>query len=342
LGNKDFELQRNKIQLYSKQVFITDEVKDVVPEFLQLLHGVIDSPDIPLNVSRSYLQSDSNVKKINGYITKKVADKLAELFKNDREAYEQKWSDIGIFVKYGMISEEKFNEKAKEFVLFKNLDDKHFTIEEYKKHIEANQTNKDKQMVALYTTDVEKQHSYIDAARKRGYDVLVLNEILDSHFINHIEQQFELTLKRVDADVVDKLIDTGEVKESVLSESEKDTVKEVFEKAVNDSKNTVVVAAMATDGMPVTMTLPEFLRRMKDMQSVGGGGPMMFGEMPVNLSVSVNANHALIKKILNAEKEEDRVAFAKQAYDLALLSQGMLSGEALTKFIRRSVEIASE
>lgn len=339
---KDFEIQRNKIQLYSKQVFITDEVKDVVPEFLQLLHGVIDSPDIPLNVSRSYLQSDSNVKKINGYITKKVADKLGELFKKERDSYEKKWSDIGIFVKYGMISEEKFNEKAKGFVLLKNLDGKHFTVEEYKEHVKANQTNKDKQVVLLYTSDEDKQHSYIDRAKSRGYDVLVLSDVLDSHFVNHLEQSFEVTMKRVDADVVDKLIDTGEEKESVLSDKEKDHVKEIFEKAVNDKNNTVSVDAMAPDDMPVTITLPEFMRRMKDMQAVGGGGPMMFGDMPNTLSVSVNANHSIIKKILGAEKEDDKIAFAKQAYDLALLSQGMLSGESLTNFIKRSVDIAAQ
>ncbi|MEQ9006562.1 MAG: molecular chaperone HtpG, partial [Ekhidna sp.] len=216
---KDFDLQKNKIQLYSRQVFITDEVKDIVPEFLQLLHGVIDSPDIPLNVSRSYLQSDSNVKKINGYITKKVADKLSELFKNDRKGYEEKWEDIGVFVKYGMISEEKFDEKAKDFALVKNMEGKHFTIEEYKKHIEANQTNKDKNVVALYTTNKDKQHGYINTAQKRSYDVIELTGPIDPHFINHLEQKHEkFQLQRVDADVIDKLIDKDEKKESILSE----------------------------------------------------------------------------------------------------------------------------
>ncbi len=339
---KDFEVQRNKIQLYSKQVFITDEVKDVVPEFLQLLHGVIDSPDIPLNVSRSFLQSDSNVKKINGYVTKKVADKLSELFKNDRAGFEEKWGDIGLFVKYGMISEEKFSEKAKDFTLVTNIDDKHFTIEEYKQHIKATQVNKDEQHVFLYTNDKAKQHTYIDGATKRGYDVLLLNEVLDSHFINHIEQKFEkVTWKRVDADVLDKLIDNGEEKESVLDDKEKESIKDLFEKAIDNKGNTVSVEPMATDDLPVSVTLPEFLRRMKDMQETGGGGPMMFGEMPLNLSVAVNANHVMTKKILEAEKEEEKIALAKQAYDLALLSQGMLEGESLTNFIRRSVELAS-
>lgn len=337
---KDFDLQKNKIQLYSRQVFITDEVKDIVPEFLQLLHGVIDSPDIPLNVSRSYLQSDSNVKKINGYITKKVADKLGELFKNDRKGYEEKWEDIGVFVKYGMISEEKFDEKAKDFALVKNLDGKHFTIEEYKKHIEANQTNKDKNVVALYTTNKEKQHGYIDTAQKRNYDVIELSGPIDPHFINHLEQKNDkFQLQRVDADVIDKLIDKDEKKESILSDKEQETIKEIFEKAINDKNNSVTVQPMATDDLPVTITLPEFIRRMKDMQATGGG-PMMFGDMPMTLSVSVNANHAMTKKILEADSDEAKQKLAKQAYDLALLSQGMLEGKSLTDFVNRSVELS--
>ena len=339
---KDFEIQKNKIQLYSRQVFITDEVKDVVPEFLQLLHGVIDSPDIPLNVSRSYLQSDSNVKKINGYITKKVADKLADLFKNDREGYESKWSDIGVFVKYGMISEEKFNEKAKDYVLFKNVEGKLFTGEEYKKRVEANQTNKDKQVVFLYTSDKDQQHTYLDAAQKRGYDCLELTDVLDNHFLNHAEQTFGVTFKRIDADVVDKLIETDEKKESVLSEKDSEAIKEVFDKAISNKDNSVTVEAMAEDDFPVTITLPEFLRRMKDMQATGGGGPMMFGDMPLNLSVAVNGNHSIIQKIIAAKSEDKKIRLAKQAYDLALLSQGMLTGQDLTTFIKRSVELASK
>ncbi|WP_462254254.1 molecular chaperone HtpG [Ekhidna sp.] len=337
---KDFDLQKNKIQLYSRQVFITDEVKDIVPEFLQLLHGVIDSPDIPLNVSRSYLQSDSNVKKINGYITKKVADKLAELYKNDRKGYEEKWEDIGVFVKYGMISEEKFDEKAKDFVLLKNIEDKHFTIEEYKKHIEANQTNKDENVVALYTTNKDKQHGYIETAQKRSYDVIELSGPIDPHFINHLEQKNEkFQLQRVDADVIDKLIDKDEKKESVLSDKEQETLKEIFEKAINDKNNSVSVQPMATDDMPVTITLPEFIRRMKDMQATGGG-PMMFGDMPMTLSVAVNANHAMTKKIMEAGSDEDKQKLAKQSYDLALLSQGMLEGKDLTDFVNRSIELS--
>ncbi|MEO9482657.1 MAG: molecular chaperone HtpG [Ekhidna sp.] len=338
---KDFDLQKNKIQLYSRQVFITDEVKDIVPEFLQLLHGVIDSPDIPLNVSRSYLQSDSNVKKINGYITKKVADKLAELYKTDRKGYEEKWEDIGVFVKYGMISEEKFDEKAKDFVLLKNTEDKHFTIEEYKKHIEANQTNKDGNAVALYTSNPEKQHGYIETAKKRSYDVIELTGPIDSHFINHLEQKNEkFQLQRVDADVIDKLIDKDEKKESVLSDKEQESLKEIFDKAINDKNNSVSVEPMATDDLPVTITLPEFIRRMKDMQATGGGGPMMFGDMPMTLSVAVNANHAMTKKILEADSDDEKQKLAKQVYDLALLAQGMLQGKDLTDFVNRSVELS--
>ena len=311
---KDFELQKNKIQLYSRQVFITDEVKDVVPDFLQLLHGTIDSPDIPLNVSRSFLQADGNVKKINGYITKKVADKLSELFKKDREGYENKWNDIGLFVKYGIISEEKFQEKAKDFVLVQNIEDKFFTVEEYQEQIKATQVDKNETSVFLYTNDKAKQHTYIDAAKKRGYDVLVLNDVLDSHFIQNVEQKFDkVTFKRVDSDVIDKLIDKGEAQESVLSDDEKTSVKELFEKAINNTSNMVSVEAMATDDLPVSVTLPEFMRRMKDMQATGGGGPMMFGDMPLNLSVAVNANHAITRKIIETESEDDKVALAQQA-----------------------------
>ncbi|MFT6865933.1 MAG: molecular chaperone HtpG [Cyclobacteriaceae bacterium] len=340
---KDLEFQKNKIQLYSRQVFITDEVKNIVPDFLQLLHGVIDSPDIPLNVSRSYLQADSSVKKINGYITKKVADKLGELFKKDRPSYESKWADIGVFVKYGLISEEKFEEKAKDFALVKNIENKLFTIAEYKAQVEANQTNKDKNIVFLYTTDENKQHGYIETAKKRSYDVLVFDGPIDSHFVGHIEQKHEnVTLKRVDSDVIDKLIDKDEKKESVLSDKEKEAVTEAYKKAIKDDKNNVTVEPMATDDMPVTVTLPEFLRRMKDMQTQGGGGGMMmFGDMPLNLSVAINANHSYTRKIVEAESEEEKVKLAKQAYDWALLSQGMLSGKDLTEFINRSVETAS-
>lgn len=341
----DFEVQKNKIQLYSRQVFITDEVKDVVPEFLMLLHGIIDSPDIPLNVSRSFLQADGNVKKINSYITKKVADKLAELFKNDRSAFEAKWSDIGLFVKYGMLSEEKFNDKAKDFALLQNTEDKFFTIEEYKEQIKATQEDKDKKLVMLYASEPDKQDTFISSAKNRAYDVLKMDGQLDSHFINHLEQKVEgISLKRVDADTVDKLIDKDEKVESVLSEDESTSLKELFEKAINDKNNTVSVETLPSDEMPVIVTMPEFMRRMKDMAKTGGGGGMfmMGGDMPDQYNVAVNSNHALISKILKAEKEEEKEQLAKQAYDLALLSQNLLTGAKLTNFIKRSVALTAE
>ncbi len=339
----DFEVQKNKIQLYSRQVFITDEVKDIVPEFLMLLHGVIDSPDIPLNVSRSYLQSDSSVKKINSYITKKVADKLGELFKKNRKLYEEKWNDIGIFVKYGMISEEKFYEKAKGFALFENIEGKFFTFNEYTDFIKENQTDKDKKIVHLYTTDSAKQDAYIHAAKNRGYDVLKLEGVLDSHFINHIESKLEnSSMQRVDADILDKLINKEDKKETVLSDKEKEDIKAVFEKAISDKNVTVNVESLSTDDMPVILTMPEFMRRMKEMSKTGGGGMMMMGNMPDHFTASINGNHSIINKILKAKKKKDKTTFAKQAYDLALLSQNMLSGSDLTSFIKRSVELASE
>ncbi len=338
----DFELQKNKIQLYSRQVFITDEVKDVVPEFLMLLHGVIDSPDIPLNVSRSFLQSDANVKKINAHITKKVADKLNELFKKDRKAYEAKWDDIGIFVKYGMISEEKFDEKARSFSLLKNVDNKYFTLEEYRKHAEKTQTDKDKNVVYLYTTDAGKQHTYIESAQNKGYDVLKMDIVIDSHFINHLEQKLEKTmLKRVDADTIDKLIDKDDKMESVLSKDEQEKIKTIFEKAINNKSMTIQVESLSPDEMPVTITMSEFMRRMKDMAATGGGMPMM-GTMPDQYNVAINGNHAIILKILKTKNNEAQQNLAKQSFDLAMLSQNMLSGSELTDFIKRSVTLAAE
>jgi molecular chaperone HtpG len=335
----EFEPQKNKIQLYSRQVFITDEVKDVVPEFLMLLHGIIDSPDIPLNVSRSYLQSDSNVKKINAHITKKVGDKLGELFKKDRKAFEEKWDSIGLFVKYGMISEEKFYEKAKDFTLMKNTKKEYATLEEYKQRVETLQKNKDGDLVYIYATDAKKQDSFIQSAEKRSYDILLMDNVIDSHFINHMEQKLEkTTFKRVDADVVDKLIEKEEKKESVLSQTEEEDLKKLFEEAINNTHNTVVVEPMPEDELPVTVTMPEFMRRMKEMAATGGGGFMM-GNMPDTYNVSVNANHPLISTILKTEVSEEKTRLAKQAYDLALLSQGLLSGADLTAFIQRSVSL---
>jgi len=279
----DLTMHKDKIQLYSRQVFITDEVKDVVPEFLMLLHGVLDSPDIPLNVSRSYLQADANVKKINSHITRKVADKLSELFRNDRAGFESKFDHIGLFVKYGMVADDKFYDKAKDFCLLKNVDSKFYTLNEYSEYVQANQTDKDGSVVFLYTSDPGKQDTYIQSAKKRSYDVLLLNGVLDSHFIGTLERKLEKTnLKRVDADVVEKLVDKGTSAESVLSEEEKTKLKELFEQTLNDKKLNISIESLPVDELPVTITLNEFMRRMKDMSHNGGGGMMMFGDFPMN------------------------------------------------------------
>ncbi|MGV3588057.1 MAG: molecular chaperone HtpG [Adhaeribacter sp.] len=336
----DFELQKNKIQLYSRQVFITDEVKDVVPEFLMLLHGVIDSPDIPLNVSRSFLQADANVKKINTYITRKVADKLAEIFRNDREGFQQKWSDIGLFVKYGMLSDDKFYDKAKNFALLQNVEDKFFTLDEYKEYVQANQQDKNDNLVLLYTTDEEKQHAFVEAAKDRSYDVLKLDNMIDSHFIGMLEQKLEkTTLKRVDSETIDKLIEKETTQDTILTEEEKTSLKEVYEKAINNQHMHVSIEPLSPNDSPVIITMPEFMRRMKDMSRTGGGGGMMFmGNMPDTYNVSINANHPINSRILKA-KDENKEIIAKQAFDLALLSQNMLTGPALTAFVKRSVEL---
>ncbi|MDO3643981.1 molecular chaperone HtpG [Mucilaginibacter sp. L3T2-6] len=335
----DFEVQRNKIKLFSRQVFITDEVKDIVPEFLMLLHGVIDSPDIPLNVSRSFLQADSNVKKINTYITKKVADKLADLFKADRKSYEEKWSDIGLFVKYGIISEEKFYEKAKDFVLLTNTKNENFTLNEYKDKIAPEQTDKDGQLVYIYTNDPAKQDSFIQSAGKKGYDVLLMNSPIDNHFIGHIEHKLEKTsFKRVDADVADKLIKKEDAPETVLTEEQITKVKDIFNKAINKPAYKVELESLSPDELPVTITMDEFMRRMKEMAAMGGGMGF-YGNMPDNYKVIVNGNHKLISRILGEENEETQAALSKQAFDLALLSQGLLTGAELTEFVNRSVNL---
>lgn len=336
----DFEMQKNKIQLYSRQVFITDEVKDVVPDFLMLLHGVLDSPDIPLNVSRSYLQSDSNVKKISAHITKKVADKLNEMFKKDRADFEKKWDDVNLFVKYGIISDEKFYDRAKDFSLFKNTDTKYFTLEEYKEKVSPAQTDKDGNVIYLYASDAGKQDSFIQAAKNKAYDVLVLNGPLDNHYINTLEQKLEkVQIKRVDSDTVDKLIDKGEKIESVLSDSEKEQVKTVFEKAVNNKNMNITVESLAPDELPVIITMSEFMRRMKDMAKLGGGGYAFMGSMPDQYAVAINGNHTIVQKILKAESDEQKATLAKQAFDLGLLSQNMLTGADLTNFIKRSISL---
>ncbi|MCF0039657.1 molecular chaperone HtpG [Dyadobacter fanqingshengii] len=333
----DFQGQREKIQLYSRQVFITDEVKDIVPDFLQLLHGVIDSPDIPLNVSRSYLQADGNVKKINGYITRKVADKLSEIFKNDREGFEKKFDDIGLFVKYGIISDDKFYEKAKDFCLLKNTEGKFFTFEEYREHVKGNQTDKNDTQVWLYTTDEKKQDAFIQSAKKRSYDVLTFTTIIDSHFINALEQKLEkVNVKRVDADTLDKLVEKDVTLESILSSDDQDKVKKIFEEVAGSKSAHVQVEAMPVDELPVVITFPEFMRRMTDMQATSGQRSM-FGDMPLMYTVSLNSNHPVISRVLQSENEEAQKSLAKQVFDLALLSQGLLSGSDLTQFIQRTV-----
>ncbi|WP_410479495.1 molecular chaperone HtpG [Pedobacter agri] len=334
----DFEMQRNKIKLYSRQVFITDEVKDIVPEFLMLLHGVIDSPDIPLNVSRSFLQADSNVKKINNYITKKVADKLSELFNKDRKSFEDKWKDIGLFVKYGMISEEKFYDKAKDFALVGNTKNELFTLNEYKEKVAPLQTDKNGTVVYLYSNDASKQDAFIQSANKKDYDVLVLDSPIDNHFIQQLEQKLEKTsIKRVDSSVADKLIEKDEVNEHVLSEDQVKEVTTIFEKAITKPGMQVEVVALNPDELPVTITMDEFMRRMKDMAAMGGGMGF-YGQMPDSYKVAINGNHKLVSKILKAEGEEQS-NLARQAVDLALLAQGMLTGAELTAFVSRSVEL---
>jgi molecular chaperone HtpG len=335
----EFEIQRNKIKLFSRQVFITDEVKDVVPEFLMLLHGVIDSPDIPLNVSRSFLQADSAVKKINSYITKKVADKLASLFKNDRKAFEEKWSDIGLFVKYGMISEEKFYDKGKDFVLLNNTQNEYYTLEEYKEKVKTAQTDKNDMLVYLYATDTDKQDAFIQSANKKGYDVLNLNSPIDPHFISQLEQKLEKTsLKRVDADVADKIISKEDQTVHVLNDEEKAKVKAIFEKAIVRPNMRIEIESLNPEELPVIVTMDEFMRRMKDMSKMGGGMGF-YGNLPDNYNVSINGNHKLIGKILLTQDEAEQAHLAKQAFDLALLSQGMLTGAELTEFVNRSVSL---
>lgn len=336
---ENFEVQKNKIKLYSRQVFITDEVKDIVPEFLMLLHGVIDSPDIPLNVSRSFLQADGNVKKINAHITKKVADKLAELFKADRKGFEEKWKDISLFVKYGMLSDDKFADRASDFCLVANTDNEMYTLKEYAEKVKDIQQDKDGNVVYLYTNDAAQQDGYIGTAKDRGYDVLLMDSPIDSHFVAYLEQKAEKTqLKRVDADVIDKLIQKADAKALQLSEEESKTLVSLFEKAISRDNMKVEVEALDEQELPVTVTIDEFMRRMKDMAQTGGG-MSFYGTMPDNYKVSVNGNHPLIKRVLSSENEEEQQQLAKQAFDLALLSRGLLTGNELTNFVKRSVSL---
>ena len=399
------EVQKNKIQLYANQVFVTDSVEGIVPEFLTLLHGVLDSPDIPLNVSRSYLQSDSNVKKISNHITKKVGDRLEEIFKNDREQFEKKWDDLKVFIEYGMLTEEKFYEKAHKFTLFKNADGKYFTFEEYEKLIKENQTDRDKNLIYLYATDKDKQFTFIENAKDKGYDVLIMDGQLDTHFINHIEQKFTNSrFLRVDSDVIDKLIKKEDIEESKLSEDERNQLRYMFESQLPSAANyAVVFESLGENDDPIIITQSEFMRRMKDMAAMGGGGMNFYGDLPDSYNLVVNSNHRLIEKIIEQKekkvgakvakindelkpyldeknnlekakegKKEEEIPqadkdnlvdvekkidelninikeiltkygkenkYVKQLIDLALLANNMLTGEDLTKFVKRSVEL---
>lgn len=335
---ENVEVQKNKINLYSNQVFISDDVKEIVPEFLTLLHGVIDSPDIPLNVSRSYLQSDGNVKKISNHITKKVASKLEEMFKNNREDFESKWDDLKVFVEYGILTNETFAEKAKTFMLVKNIDGKYFTVEEYKEKIKALQTDKNNKTICLYTSDEKTQYSFVQAAKEKAYDVLLLNSPLSPHWISKAEQDFgDLQFSRVDADTLDKLIQKESETFSVLSAEEEEQLKPIFENVVEKGKFHVVLENMSPTDMPVIITQSEFLRRMQEQQRMGGGGAM-FGAFPEMYNVAVNKNHPIISAILKEEDETVRSQKATQLTDLALLSQGMLQGEKLNEFIKLSLQ----
>ena len=340
LSNK-LEMPKDRIQLYSNQVFVTDNVENIVPDFLTLLRGVIDSPDIPLNVSRSYLQADGNVKKISSHITKKVADKLEELFKKERPDFEKKWDDIKIFVQYGMISDEKFYEKAIKFALLKTTDNNYYTFEEFENLVKPVQTDKDNKLVYLYATNVQEQHAYIDAAKSRGYEVLLMETMLDPHYINQLEGKLKDTsFVRVDADTVDKLIKKDENTVSKITEEQQNQLKPIIEGTVSKEQFMVSFENLSEKDAPMVITRPEFMRRMKDMNQMGGGGAMGFyGTMPDMYNLVVNSNHPLISKILAEQNTEKQTSLAKQATDLALLSQGLLKGESLTNFIKRSVEL---
>ena len=336
---QSYEIQKDKIQLYSNQVFVTDEVKDIVPEFLMLLQGVIDSPDIPLNVSRSYLQGDPNVRKINAHITKKVADKLEEIFKNDRTAFEEKWESLGLFVKYGMMTDDKFLEKANKFLILQDTEGKFFTFEEYKIATETLQKNKDSKQVILYTTDPVQQDAFIQQAVAKGYKVVKMETIIDNGFVNQMEMKWEnVQFVRVDSDITDNLIDKQEGGESVLSKEDEAKLKELFGVKIPELNVTVEVKGLSIDTPPVVATRPEFMRRMKDMAAMQGGMGAFYASMPDEVTLTVNGNHPVYKKILSEEKDRQEKLVNNLA-DLALLSQGLLKGNTLTNFINRSVDL---
>lgn len=333
----NLEVQKNKINLYSNQVFITDNVENIVPEFLTLLHGVIDSPDIPLNVSRSYLQADGNVKKISKYITKKVGDKLSSMFKNDREDFESKWDEIKVFIEYGMLTEDKFFEKAKDFCLYKNTDNKHSTFNELIDTVKDNQSNKDGKTIILYTHNKEEQDSFINSAAEKNYEVIELEGPLVSHLISKIESEnSNVQFARVDADTIDKLIEKEDKNPSLLSEEEEKTLKEIIEKKIDDKKFNVQIESLSTTDSPFIITQSEFMRRMKEQQQLSGG-MNVFGELPESYNLAVNSNHPITSQLLNESDENIQSELINQVLDLALLSQGLLKGKNLTEFITRSV-----
>ena len=337
----NLEVQKNKINLYSNQVFITDNVENIVPEFLTLLHGVIDSPDIPLNVSRSYLQADGNVKKISSHITKKVAGKLSSMFKKDRKDFEQKWEDIKVFIEYGMLTEQKFFDKAKDFSLYKNTNNEFYTFTEFYEKVKETQKNKDGKTIILYTNDANEQHSFVKTATDKGYEVLELGGPLISHLISRLESEnSNVQFTRVDGDIIDKLIEKEENTISKLSDKEKEKLQKIIEENVDKEKFTVQIQNMSASDLPVVITQSEFMRRMKEQQQLSGnGGMQMFGSLPETYNLAINSNHELISKILSEKTNKKRVSLINQLLDLALLSQGILKGESLTKFINRSVDM---
>lgn len=336
--SNDINMQKDRIQLYQNQVFVTDNVEGIVPEFLTLLRGVIDSPDIPLNVSRSYLQADGAVKKISNYITRKVADKLNSLFKKDRKVFEEKWNDIKVVIEYGMLSEDKFFDKAQNFALYPNVDNGFFTFEELKDKVSKSQTDKDGNLILLYASNVNDQHSYIESAKEKGYEVLLLDSPIISHLIQKLETSNEkIKFTRVDADVVDKLIQKDEKEVSKLNDKEKEKLKNIVEETVPKEKYTVQLEAIDSNSAPFVITLPEFMRRMKEMQQSGGNG--MFGNMPEMYNLIVNVNNPICSEILNSKSKAKKERLINQSLDLAKLSQNLLKGEELTSFIKRSFDL---
>ena len=337
----NLEVQKNKINLYSNQVFITDNVENIVPEFLTLLHGVIDSPEIPLNVSRSYLQADSNVKKISKHITKKVAEKLNQMFKKDRDDFQNKWDDVKVFIEYGMLTEEKFFEKASEFALYKNTKDEYYTFSEFTEKIKKTQKNKDGKTIILYSHNLKEQHSFVQTATEKGYEVIELGGPLVSHLIGKIESKnTDIQFARVDADIIEKLIEKDDSNISKLSKKEEEKIQKIIEEIVDKEKFTVKIQSMDSNASPVIITQSEFMRRMKEQQQLAGsGGMQMFGSIPESYNLDINANHKLISTILIEKSKKKRTSLINQIIDLALLSQGMLKGEKLTSFISRSVSL---